>query len=138
MIVAGPKLEVVIGSVVGVMVVLIAIGIVAYCLRKRQKEKARMVQWAGPHHASNSATINDCWACGWTEKRHRRKVKRPNKPIIKSDIRVNTLTVGETPPGFIDVKIPDECELEDSETENLYEVPVGPRSNYPDIKTTVL
>ena len=35
-------------------------------------------------------------------------------------------------------KVPDECELTDSETENLYEVPVGPRSNYPDVKTTVI
>ena len=68
------------------------------------------------------------------------RVKWPKKPIIKSDIHVkNTLTMTEMPPGFIDVKSV-ECELEssDAETENLYEVPVGPRSNYPDIKTTVL
>ena len=118
--------------------VLVAIGIMVYFIRKKQKEKARMVQWGNPPAASGGSSSLDCWACGWTERRNRR-VKRPKKPIIKSDIRVNTLTVREMPPGFIDVKSV-ECELEssDAETENLYEVPVGPRSNYPDIKTTVL
>ena len=52
------------------------------------------------------------------------------------------LTITDAPPGFIDVKVPEENETENlyEAEENIYEeaMPIGPRSNYPDIKTTVL
>ena len=83
-----------------------------------------------------STIAEECWVCGWTARRQRR-LKKPANRVVKSEIKVSTLDVGDRA-GYIDVKIPDECELDDSESENLYEVPVGPRSNYPDVKTTVL
>ena len=98
----------VIGACVGALVIAVLLVAVACFLAKKKREKnQRLVNnthhWQSPPMRDRDAASSDssklsqaCWACDWTKRRQgrgRNGLKRPKKPIIKSDIRVNTLTV---------------------------------------------
>ena len=95
----------VIGACVGALVIAVLLVAVACFLAKKKREKnQRLVNnthhWQSPpirNESSDSSKLSQaCWACDWTKRRQgrgRNGLKRPKKPIIKSDIRVNTLTV---------------------------------------------
>ena len=109
---SGRRLEVVIGACVGALVIAGLLVAVACFLAKKKREKNRRLvnnthHWQSPPmrgdaSSSDSSKLSQaCWACDWTKRRQGRRrngLKRPKNPIIKSDIRVNTLTVtGKSP-----------------------------------------
>ena len=112
---SGTRLEVVIGACVGALVIAVLLVAVACFLAKKKREKnQRLVNnhhWQSPPMRGDAASSDSsklsqaCWACDWTKRRQgrgRTGLKRPKKPIIKSDIRVNTLTVtGKMPSALI-------------------------------------
>ena len=107
----------VIGACVGALVIAVLVVAVACFLARKKREKNQRGLVNNTHHwqsppmrgdavSSDSSKLSQaCWACDWTKRRQgrgRTGLKRPKKPIIKSDIRVNTLTVtGKMPSAFI-------------------------------------